>query len=175
MYLILLGLYYGAWISQKLIHDINRGEYLLQPISADDQREPTRTLILLHFTYTEWDWANSPQPQFRNFCRWMKQSIINKHPVMFGIFLPTMGCEDYDHIVPAVGIRYKNKNEYDPDDDLIYYDLYDKEKIESKLNEDEFGSTRETIDVNEDADDGCLPLAVSFLCSNLEYRHNYFS
>ncbi|CAF4311410.1 unnamed protein product, partial [Adineta steineri] len=24
-----IGLYYGAWISQKLIRDINKGEYLL--------------------------------------------------------------------------------------------------------------------------------------------------
>jgi hypothetical protein len=160
--MILLGLYYGAWISQKLIYDINNGEYLLQPISINDHRNPLRTLTILHFTYNEWDWINSPQPHFRNFCRWMKQSIIRKHPVIFGIFLPGMDCEDYDHIVPAVGIRYKNENEYDQEDELIYYVLYHKEEIEKKMSEDEFGSTRETIDIKEDADDGCIPLNVSF-------------
>jgi hypothetical protein len=78
-----------------------------------------------------------------------------------------MDYEDYDHIVPAIGIRYKNKDEYDSDDELIYYDLYDDEQIESKMNEDEFGSTRETIDQKEDVDDGCLPLDVSFLLLNI--------
>jgi hypothetical protein len=82
---------------------------------------------------------------------------------MFGIYLPYMDYEDYDHIVPAIGIRYKNEDEYDPDDELICYDLYATEKIEEKLNEDDFGSTRETIDQKEDADDGCLPLDVSFI------------
>ncbi|CAF1146088.1 unnamed protein product [Adineta steineri] len=56
-----ISLYYGAWISQKLIHDINEGEYLSQPVPPNDHREPLRTLTLLHFTYNEWDWINSPQ------------------------------------------------------------------------------------------------------------------
>ncbi|CAF1199086.1 unnamed protein product [Adineta steineri] len=157
-----IGLYYGAWISQKLIYDINNGEYLLQPISINDHRNPLRTLEILHFTYSEWDWINSPQPHFRNFCRWMKQSIIRKHPVIFGIFLPGMDYEDYDHIVPAVGIRYKNENEYDQEDELIYYVLNHKKEIEKKMSEDEFGSTRETIDIKEDADDGCIPLDIDY-------------
>ncbi len=165
--MIFLGLYYVSWISQKLIRDINKGEYLLQPLSVNDRRDPLRTLTLLHFTYDEWDWINSPQPQFRNFCCWMKRSILRRHPVIFGIYLPDMDYEDYDHIVPAIGIRYKNKDEYDSDDELIYYDLYDDEQIESKMNEDEFGSTRETIDQKEDVDDGCLPLDVSFLLLNI--------
>ncbi|CAF1502797.1 unnamed protein product, partial [Didymodactylos carnosus] len=156
-------LYYGAWISQKLIHTINKGEYLLQPLSANDCRDPIRTLILLHFTYEEWDWMKYPQPQFRYFCRWMKRSILRRHPVMFGIFLPDMDYEDYDHIVPAVGIRYKNEDEYDPDDELIYYDLYDEEKIEKTMSEDEWGSRRKSMCTKEEADDGCIPLDVSSL------------
>ncbi len=146
-----------------MIRDLNKGEYLLQTISAEDHRDPLNTMTILHFTYDVWDWKNSPQPQFRDFCRWMKRSILNKHPVIFGIFLPDSDCddEDYDHIVPAVGIRYKNEDEYDEDDELISYDLYDKEAIEQKMSEDEFASTRTTIDTKEDADDGCIPLNVS--------------
>jgi hypothetical protein len=162
-YFMLLGLNYGAWISQQLIRDINKGEYLLQPISPNDRRDPLRTLTFLHFTYNEWDWSNSPQPQFSNFCRWMKKSLLQRHPIIFGIFLPDSDCDDYDHIVPAVGIRYENENQYSHNDTLIYYDLYEKTKIEKKLNEHEFGATRETIDdKEEDVDDGCLPLDVSF-------------
>jgi hypothetical protein len=86
-----------------------------------------------HFTYDEWDWINSPQPQFRNFCRWMKRSILREHPLIFGIFLPDVDYENYDHIVPAIGVQYKNEDEYDPDDELIYYDLYSEEKIEKKI------------------------------------------
>ncbi|CAF1562190.1 unnamed protein product, partial [Rotaria sp. Silwood1] len=71
-----IGLYYGAWISQNLVRSLNRGEYLLQPQSAKDIRDPLRTLTLLHFTYEEWDWRNAPQPQFDQFCRWMKRSLL---------------------------------------------------------------------------------------------------
>lgn len=125
----------------------------MQPLSKNDHRNPLETLRLLHFTYNEWNWENSPQPQFRNFCHWMKQSILRKHPVIFGIFLPGNDYEDYDHIVPAVGIRYINEKEYDQDDVLIYYDLYKKEEIKKKMNEDEFGATRETINRKDEDDD----------------------
>ncbi|CAF3985144.1 unnamed protein product [Adineta steineri] len=176
-----IGLYYGAWISQKLIRDINKGEYLLQPVTSNDHRKPLRTLTILHFTYNEWDWINSPQPQFQNFCHWMKRSILRRHPVIFGIFLPGMSYEDYDHIVPAVGIRYQNEDQYDPHDKIIYHDLYEDRRFEKNLNEDEFGATRETINdgIDDDDDDeeesdeeesndhdeddeGCLPLFVDY-------------
>ena len=161
--MLLIGLYYGAWISQKLVYDINNGEYLLPSAIANafTERDPLNTLRTLHFTYDEWDWRNSPQPQFRQFCLWMKQSLLRKHPVMFGIFLPDMEYEDYDHIVPAVGIRYRNEKEYDEEDELIFFDLYDRDEIEVKMNEKEFGSTRTDIDTRADADDGCIPLDVS--------------
>ncbi|CAM4944651.1 unnamed protein product [Rotaria socialis] len=119
-----IGLYYGAWISQGLIRDLNRGEFLLQRMPSNDKRDPLRTISLLHFKYDEWDWKNSHSAQYRDFCRWMKLSVLRKHPIMFGIFLPDDDCDDYDHIVPAIGIRYRYPNAYDPDDILIYYDLY---------------------------------------------------
>ena len=154
------GLYYGAWISQDLIRRLNSGEYLLQPIDANDRRDPLQTLNRLHFRYNEWNWKNAPQPQFRDFCVWMKKSLIRQHPVFFGIFLPDMDYDDYDHIVPAVGVRYSNPDEYDPADVVISYDMYEEEAIEKCLNETDFGATRQTIDYKDDADDGCLPLDV---------------
>ncbi|CAF1050248.1 unnamed protein product [Adineta steineri] len=157
-----IDLYYGAWISQQLIRNINEGEYLFQPVSFNDHRDPWRTLTLLHFTYNEWDWINSPQPQFRDFYHWMKRSTLRRHPVIFGIFLPDEDETDYDHIVPAVSIRYQNEDQYDPHDTIIYYDLYNAEQIEKNLNKEEFGATRETINDKEDADDGCLPLDIDY-------------
>ncbi|UJR11207.1 hypothetical protein I4U23_015388 [Adineta vaga] len=157
-----IGLKYGAWISQKLIRDINKGEYLLQPMSSNDRRNSLRTLAKLHFTYDEWDWKNSPQPQFHQFCLWMKRCILQRCPIIFAIFLPGMDYEDYDHIVPAVGIQYQNEDEYDPDDKLIYYDLYAKKQIKKRLNNEEFGATRRTIDYKKNAGDGCLPIDIDY-------------
>jgi hypothetical protein len=154
------GLYYGAWISQHLVRSLNKGEYLLQPISADDQRDPTHTLALLHFTYDEWDWKNTAEPQFDNFCYWMKRSLLRKHPVMFGLFLPCMDYEDYDHIVPAVGIRYQNEDRFNPNDKILYYDLYDDKQIERSMNTEDFGATRRSINRKRKASDGCIPLNV---------------
>ena len=129
--------------------------------NSHQERDPLGTLKKLNFTYEEWDWENSPQPQFRSFCRWMKRCLLRQHPFMFGIFLEGMDYDDYDHIVPAVGIRYRKEDEYDPEDKLIFFDLYDKDKIEVKLNEEKFGATRTSINEKEDADDGCIPLDVS--------------
>lgn len=159
-------LYYGAWISQHLVRRLNKGEYLLQPQSAEDKRDPTHTLTLLHFTYEEWDWKHTAEPQFDSFCRWMKRSLLRKHPIMFGLFLPCMDCEDYDHIVPAVGIRYQNKGNFSPNDKIIYYDLYDDEKIERSMNAEDFGATRLSINKKRKANDGCIPSNVSiFSCA----------
>ncbi len=46
---------------------------MLHKESDNDLRNPTNTLYLLHFTFDEWDWKNSHQPQFENYCRWMKK------------------------------------------------------------------------------------------------------
>lgn len=170
---LLIGLKFGAWISQKVVHDLNKGEYLLPSKEANSfqERDPLGTLKTLHFTYDEWDWENSPQPQFRPFCRWMKRCLLRQHPVMFGIFLEGMGYEDYDHIVPAVGIRYRNEDEYDEEDELMFYDLYSRDKIEVQLSEEAFSATRTSID-NKDEDDGCIPLDVRVLFSKERYMFN---
>ncbi|CAF4092501.1 unnamed protein product, partial [Adineta steineri] len=78
----------------------------------------------------------------------------------------------YDHIVPAVGIRYQNEDQYDPHDKIIYHDLYEDRRFEKNLNEEEFGATRETIndgvdddeeeESDDEDDDGCLPLFVDY-------------
>ncbi|CAF1350682.1 unnamed protein product [Rotaria magnacalcarata] len=157
-----IGLYYGVWISQALIRSINRGEYLLQRKSSSDLRDPIHTLSYLHFTYEEWDWMNAPQPQFRDYCRWMKRSILRRNPIMFGIFLRYMDYEDYDHIVPAIGIRYKTENEFDPEDVIIYYDLYKKKVFEGILNENKMGSTREFTRAKKYAGNAWIPLDIDY-------------
>ncbi|CAF3341169.1 unnamed protein product, partial [Rotaria socialis] len=127
-----------------------------------DLRDPIHTLSYLHFTYEEWDWMNAPQPQFRDYCRWMKRSILRRNPIMFGIFLRYMDYEDYDHIVPAIGIRYKTENEFDPEDVIIYYDLYKKKVFEGILNENKMGSTREFTRAKKYAGNAWIPLDIDY-------------
>ena len=157
---IFVGLYYGAWISQKLVRDINNGEYLLRNVPVNDRRNSTKTLSVLRFTYDEWDWKNSPEPQFRNYCRWMKRSLLRGHPVMFVAYLLYMKDEIYDHIMPAIGIKFNVEDEYDPEDVLIYFNLYHDKKIERKMSENELAATRKTCR-KHCGDGGCIPLNVS--------------
>ncbi|CAF3928321.1 unnamed protein product [Rotaria magnacalcarata] len=81
---------------------------------------------------------------------------------MFGIFLRYMDYEDYDHIVPAIGIRYKTENEFDPEDVIIYYDLYKKKVFEGILNENKMGSTREFTRAKKYAGNAWIPLDIDY-------------
>ncbi|CAF1621171.1 unnamed protein product [Rotaria magnacalcarata] len=155
------GLYYGAWISQKLVRDINKGEYLLQKLSVDDHRNPTHTLTALHFTYNEWDWESSAQPQFYDFCRWIKRSIIQGHPAMFGAYLSYMQEEDYDHIMPAIGVRFQDEHEYNPEDVLFYYNLFREKLIERTMSKDDLAATRKTCR-KHCGEGGSLPLNIDY-------------
>ncbi|UJR17124.1 hypothetical protein I4U23_004020 [Adineta vaga] len=155
------GLYYGAWISQKLVRDINQGEYLLEKTSMDDCRTPYNTLSILGFTYNVWDWKNSSQPQFRDYCCWMKKSIIQGYPVMFVVYLRYFHQKDYDHVMPAFGIRFRDENNYDPTDVLTYCNLYHERLIERKMNEQDLGATRKTCQ-KHCGEGGCIPLDIDY-------------
>lgn len=135
----------------------------MQPITSTDVRDPIETLRRLHFTCEEWNWKDEIQPQYERYCLWMKRCLINKYPVMFGIFLCGDDCDDYDHIVPAVGIQYTKENEYDPKDTIIYQDLYSRKRIKRSMNVEDFGATRKSIYWKAQADDGCIPFDVSFV------------
>jgi hypothetical protein len=142
------------------VRDINGGEYFLQKQSANDSRDPLRTLTLLHFSYDEWNWQSSSRPQFREYCRWMKRSIVRGHPVMFVVFLLYMQADDYDHIMPAIGVRFKNEDEYDPDDILLFHNLFHERQFESKMKEGELIATRKSCR-RHCGEGGCIPRDVS--------------
>ncbi|CAF1355953.1 unnamed protein product [Adineta ricciae] len=155
------GLYYGAWISQQLVRDINKGEYLLHKLSTNDCRDPLNTLSALGFTYDVWNWKNSPQPQFRDYCCWMKRSIIKGYPVMFVVYLRYFHDEFYDHIMPAFGVRFRDENQYDPDDVLIFCNLYHDKLIERQMNENDFIATRKTC-AKHCGEGGCIPFGIDY-------------
>lgn len=154
-----LGLYYGAWISQKLVRDINHGEYLLQKLPNDDLRNPTQTLSVLHFTYEEWNWKDSIQPQYRDYCSWIKRSIIRENPVMFAVFLLYFQEQNYDHIMPAIGVRFNHEDRYDPNDELIFFNLFHDRIIERKMDETDLIATKKKCR-KHCGEGGCIPYDV---------------
>jgi hypothetical protein len=92
----------------------------------------------------------------------MKKSIIQGHPVMFVVYLLYMHADDYDHIMPTIGVRFKDENQYDPDDVLIYCNLYHQKQIERKMSENDLAATRKTCR-KHCGEGGCIPLNVSQL------------
>ena len=143
----------------------------MQKLSADDHRNPLQTLSTLHFTYNEWNWKNSSQPQFYDYCCWLKKSIIGGHPVMFVAYLLYSKADDYDHIMPAIGIEFKNENKYDPEDVLIYYNLFHEKQIRRTMNKDDLGATRKTCR-KHCGEGGCIPFNVSLVFRNFILQFN---
>ncbi|CAF1030644.1 unnamed protein product [Adineta steineri] len=116
-----IDLYYSAWISQKLIRDINKGVYLLQPVTFNDHRDPLRTLTLLHFTYNEWDRINSPQPQFREEFGATRETINDKEdaddgclPLDIDYGIAITGIVDEDSVTLPVRLSVSEWNEPNP-------------------------------------------------------------
>jgi hypothetical protein len=96
----------------------------------------------------------------------MKKYIIQGHPIMFAAYLLYMHEDDYDHIMPAIGVRFKDENQYDPNDVLIYSNLFHQKQIERKMSEDDLAATRKTCR-KHCGEGGCIPLNVSRLFSNV--------
>ena len=79
---------------------------------------------------------------------------------MFVAYLLYMHEMDYDHIMPAIGVQFKDKNAYDPDDVLLYYNLYHLKRIERKMNDGDLAATRKTCR-KHCGEGGCIPYDVS--------------
>ena len=122
---------------------------------------------MLHFTYEEWDWKSSTQPQYRDYCRWIKQSIIRGYPVMFAVFLLYFQEPDYNHIMPAIGVRFNHEDRYDPNDELIFFNLFHDRLIERKMDETDLIATKKNCR-KHGGDGGCVPYDVG------EFLLHYF-
>jgi hypothetical protein len=108
-----IGLHFGAWISQQVIRDLAKGELLL---GVNEHK----ALSALHFDFVTWD-SDSPTPQFESFAVWMKQQLLKGRPTIFTVFITDGdGDPDYDHIMPAVGIRSTSATAFDRNDVLVF-------------------------------------------------------
>src|SRR5262249_22321879 len=112
-----IALYYGAWISQKVVRDVAGGELL---IGVNDET----ALVALHLAHTTWD-TTSPTPQFESFVAWTKSHLEQRVPVVYGVYLTDgINDADYDHIVPATGITAASASDYSAGDTLISSDNF---------------------------------------------------
>jgi hypothetical protein len=64
--------------------------------------------------------------------------------------------------MPAIGVRFKDESQYNPDDVLIYCNLYHQKQIERKMSENDLAATRKTCR-KHCGEGGCIPLNVSQL------------
>ena len=105
--LISAGLYYGQYVSQydarayasKNQNQNERASQLLIGINENTAAN------VMHLNIEKWNNSGAD-----NFLAWVKKNIIQKHPVVIGIYqnmslFEEVGDAEYDHIVPIIGIE----------------------------------------------------------------------
>ena len=85
---------------------------------------------------------------------------------MFVVYLLYMQDTNYYHIMPAIGVRFRDENQYDPEDVLIYYNLFHEKQIERNMSKNDLAATRKTCR-KHCGEGGCIPLDVSKLFRNV--------
>jgi hypothetical protein len=146
-----IGLYYGAWISQKVVRTVAGGELL---IGVNEET----ALGALHLAHTTWNTA-APRPQFESFIAWTKSHLEQRVPVVYAIYL-TDGIDDpdYDHIVPATGISAASASGYTATDTLISSDNFGH-RIERSVGG--LAGTRSSC-TSSSTQGGCVPRDVDY-------------
>ncbi len=131
--LISAGLYYGQYISQyeaRAIATKNRPQNKSQLLLG---RNDLYAAGQMHLNAVEWDTEEQQNPE--QFLVWVKENVIKGYPVAIGIFTnqyrfygdtdPDAGDDEYDHIVPVIGIGSNhglNDPAYYGDDILVFSD-----------------------------------------------------
>lgn len=113
----------------------NHGQYYCQVLpqiwdnsaGADNSSfEPIRTLLSnLHLVSDHF--SGKEQDTKQNFIPWMKNHVLDGHPVIIGVqdFLVGSDDPDYDHIVIVIGWGSNNdfsNTNYFPDDEIVFID-----------------------------------------------------
>lgn len=145
-----IGLYYGAWISQKVIRDAAGGELLLGENAELAARK-------LRFRCEPWPGGKSAA-DCSGFVAWLKSRLLGGYPAMIGVFLHGAGHDDpdYDHIVPVVGVRTApaDTGGLSGRDRLILHNNFSRETIERPV--DTLFATREACCSSVEGG-GCIP------------------
>ncbi len=147
-----------------MIRSINQGEFLI----TDDEND-VATLTRLLFVFEKWRFDNEHEPQFKRYCIWLKQHIVRQHPCIVTVYLDDADDkdDDYDHIMPAIGIEYTGTDySYDSKDVLLFYNLFDLKLLERQLSIDDMIKTREACN-HTTATGGCFPQHTNYGCAIL--------
>ena len=151
-----IGLYYGAWISQQKVREAGGSEILLG-VNIDV------ALHALGFAFSSWDPQSSQTPQFHAFALWMKQHLLTGAPVIFGQYLADgEGDDDYDHIVPASGIKLASAAEpdqYNAHDELVFANNFRRQNFTLAMGR--LPTTRASCKKGLDQG-GCIPQNTDF-------------
>lgn len=139
-----IGLYYGVWVSQKVVRDLAGGELLLGV-------NETRALEKLKLDYEVWSDAGSSQSQ--PFMVWLKKNLAAAVPCVIAVYLSDGTDADYDHIIPATGIAYTSLSSYDANDEITVSDNFGAEVARRAGS---YAATRSTCKYSADLT-GCIP------------------
>lgn len=101
-----------------------------RPSGGGGGGDPLDTLTILKFSYDAWDYQNAPQPQYPNYCLWIKRCLLQGFPIMFRTKMDDLFA---GHIMPIIGIDYSNENTYDEQDIVHYYSLFDSKVIKQAV------------------------------------------
>ncbi len=117
-----VALYYGVWVSQQEVRNLNTGGNTTAIILGDGHSEAVLGALKLH--YDVWDFNNQANPQFQNFMVWAKSYLVRNLFPIFAVYVSDHSSfdPDYDHILPAFGIRTSDaaQTTFDPGD-VVYY------------------------------------------------------
>lgn len=121
------------------------------------------TITQLRFNFEQWQFNTENQPQFKKYSAWLKKHLIQGHPCIITAYVNDANDDQqYDHIMPAVGISYqKTQSSYDPKDTLLFYSLFELKTLERELSTQDMIKTRQKCDKST-IQGGCFPYNVDY-------------
>ncbi|HEV7322322.1 MAG TPA: C39 family peptidase [Ensifer sp.] len=154
--LISAGLYYGQYVSQ---YDARA----IASKNIDQSRQESQLLLGVNDTYAAKHmrlkairWNTDAKPNGNDFLAWVKENVAAGYPVIIGVYMnhylfeesedEDAGEEEYDHIVPVIGVSsnrpFTKPSRYDSDDVITFSDngLYSGDGQPAYLYSYAFGS-----------------------------------
>jgi hypothetical protein len=113
---------FGMWISEDQVRRAAGGEDVPGGGLEIYYRNIVPAFRTLKLTHEDWDYQGEPQPQYKNYFKWLKRQLVAGHPVTWMILTKhdhaSLGAGAFSHIEPVWGI-FSN---HSLDDDTVYDD-----------------------------------------------------
>jgi|APCry1669189034_1035192.scaffolds.fasta_scaffold01499_4 hypothetical protein len=111
-------LLFGTYVSQFTCRGIIQPDQQSQLLVGVNERA---VLSALRLTSAAFDSRSVAKPQFPAYFTWVKQHLLNLHPVMIVAYVQGLDDSDYDHIMLATGIQSRGPGTL-PTDQLFFND-----------------------------------------------------